>query len=306
MALTMKFANDRMTDPVLQQERLHHLTRSDRNAWGEQQEELIRDLCPFPISYDVNANQPTNFSEYSYTEFAGGMKLCTQSIDINTRLIKQAAEESNNESYDELLEAKWKNILKDKYKLDRADTKSYPETVIFLPGNNVLDLMNWELIARVILEIDDVMIKPHPLIDEKAAEKIAHKVGWNRIINPNESGMDYLLNAKTIYSGSVSELTIVGALYDKKVINLGNFFNECLGAYYPLTRQMFLSDNPKQTILNVMNCDYSGFIFPWMSPAQVENRIVKFYNESLRLRKIYSPLYIMPPPPPPPRKNKGE
>lgn len=264
------------------------ITRSNRNAWAEKLEPIIRSMSPFPITYDVCSTQPTNFSEYTYTEFAGGVYVATQSVEINARIMKEAAA---TECDTDSVAAEWEAIIQDKYELEDAPG-DFPETVIFMPANNCLELISYETLSRVSHENDQVRVKPHPLIDPEANKTIASKVGWNKMIPPKSSGMQYLKNAKEIYAASCSELSILGALLGKKVHNIGVFFHEAEGAYYPMTRAMFLSEDQRDTVLRMAACEFSGLIFPWHTEDQVKDRLEKFFAKSLELREIHSPLHV--------------
>lgn len=286
----MKYANVLMSDTKTHDDRLvGKIERSDRNAWAETLEPTIRRLSPFPISYDVTTTQPSNFSEYTYTEFAGGVYISTQSVDINCRIMNLAAKE---ECTDKDFLARWSNIIKDKYKLDCDESEDYPEKIVFLPANNCMDLISFESLCRVIHEDDKARVKPHPLIDEQATKTIALKVGWNKMIPAKKSGMHYLHNSKIVYSSSCSELCVLGAMLGKDVRNVGNFFHESEGAYYAMTREIFLSEDPQKAIKNMASCEYSGIIFPWHTEEEAEARVKAFFEKSLQIRKQYAPLHV--------------
>lgn len=286
----MKYSHVLMSSQDTHNERLGgQITRSDRNKWAEKLEPIIRAKSPYPITYDVCSTQPTNFSEYTYTEFAGGVYLSTQSIEINARIMDEA---SRTDGEVEHIGDLWKEIITDKYNLDETQAFDFPEIVVFMPANNCLELVSYEVLSRAVHEDDRVRVKPHPLIDEDANKAIASKVGWNKMIPPKASGMQYLKNSNEIYAASCSELAIIGALLDKKVHNLGVFFHEAEGAYYPMTRAMFLSSNQRDTVLRMAACDYSGLIFPWHSEQEATDRIDKFFAKSLEMRRIHSPLHV--------------
>lgn len=288
----MKYNEVLMSSADTHRQRLANMaTRSDRNKWAENLEPIIRDISPFPISYDVTSVQPANFSEYTYTEFGGGVYILSQSVDINCRLMALAAKHGGGEELSQI-EQNWKAIVKDKYNLEQSSMQEFPEKVVFTPANNCLDQISWEILCRAVHEDDSVMVKPHPIIDPEANKMLAQRVGWNKLIPKKESGMEYMLNSKEVYASSCSELSILAALFDKKVHNLGNFFHESEGAYYPITRQMFSSDDHKKEILSMMACDFSGLIFPWHNEEQVIKRVKAFFDKSLELRDMYSPLYV--------------
>jgi len=288
----MKFANVLMSSTKTHRDRLADMvTRSDRNQWAESIEPIVRELSPFPTSYDVAATQGTNFAEFTYTEFAGGVFITTQSIDINTRLLELA---SQWEGDTKEVEENWPNIIKDKYELHRENEEDfkYPEVVILTPANNAFDLMSWETMCRVCHDDDNAKIKPHPLCDEDGVRKMVERVGWNKIIPWDHSGMDYLLNCKEAWTTSCSELTMIGALFGKKVHNMGNYFHEADGAYFPLTRKVFYAEDQKDCALRMAACDFSGLIFPWQSEEEIKMRIEKYYEKALELRQKYKPLYV--------------
>lgn len=285
----MKYANVLMSAPDTHKDRLANVVkRSNRNNWAESLEQTIRAASPFPISYDVCATQGTNFSEYTYTEFAGGVYVCTQSIEINARIMAEAASWEGDTA--ETAE-KWEAIIEDKYDLNDPEGE-YPEKILFMPANNCLDLISLETLSRVCHEVEELKVKPHPLIDPEANKSLATKAGWHRMIPPSASGMKYLKNSKEIYAASCSELSVLGALLNKKVHNIGNFFNESSGAYYPMTRAMFLSEDQRDTILRMVSCEFSGIIFPWHTEEQVTERLNRFFTKSLELKRIHAPLHV--------------
>lgn len=292
----MKYANVLMSSTDTHKDRLANMvTRSDRNKWAESLEPVIRSSSPFPISYDVCATQGADFSEYTYTEFAGGIYVSTQSMDINTRIMLEASKWKGDTKD---TAEKWTGIIKDKYELDEPEG-DYPEKVLFMPANNCLDLISLEALSRALHENQDIRVKPHPLIDKEANKSLAIKAGWNRMIPQSASGMKYLQNSKEIYAASCSELSLIGALLGKKVHNIGNFFNESEGAYFPMTRAMFLSKDQRDTVLRMVSCEFSGIIFPWHTEAQVAHRIKSFFDKSLELREIHSPVHVRVPKRPP-------
>jgi hypothetical protein len=288
----MRFANVLMSSPETHKKRLADMvTRSERNQWAESMEPLIREMAPFPTSYDVAATQKTNFAEFTYTEFAGGVFLTSQSIDINTRLLNLALQEGGDTNP---IEQNWPSMIVDKYELYKEEEDYiYPETMIFTPANNAFDLLSWETVCRVCHENDDVRVKPHPLCDADGVKQIVDRVGWNKIIPKGHSGMDYMINSSEVYGTSCSELTVTAALLGKKVRNVGNFFHEADGAYYSITREIFLNEDQQAAVLNMAACEFSGLIFPWQSEEEIKTRIAKHYEKALELRKAYSPLYVM-------------
>ena len=287
----MKFSNDKMTSATVQQQKIGNFAkRSIRNKWAESIEDMVRDLSPYPISYDVNSTQNTNFSEFAYTEIIGGVWITTQSLEVNCRLIDFASKE--NSTNDNLVALK--DIVSDKYELKIVqDADATLKRVCFLPGHNLLDVASVETISRLAHEEGDVYFKPHPITNDDAIKLIATRVGWNRIIHKDISGFQVLNNCEEVYTSSASEMMITGTVLDKKVFNISNFFNEGSGTYHPISRVIFNSHKKgipeaKQSLNNIIDCEWSGIIFPFHK--NVEQRIKAYYKKALELRELYKPL----------------
>lgn len=291
----MRFSNILMSDPNTHNKgRLNNLSRTKRNSWAESIELNIRECCPYPITYDVTAVQPTAFTEYSYTEILGGMFLQTLSIDINTRLIQLASEEESND-YSSILKLKY--ILEDKYKLseDIPDKYKNVKNIIILPGHNIIELASQDFVMRAMKEAEDVMIKPHPLTNDHFLGVIAGMVGgWEKIIPATLSGYYFLKNAENIYITTGSEMAISAIALDKTIHNISAYKHESTGSYYTISRILFNypKDIALQKLVNIINCKWSGILFPWQK--DYAERAKAFYSKSLELRSKYKPLHSTP------------
>jgi hypothetical protein len=261
------------------------LGRTERNDWGKTIEDKIIGLCPKPISYDVDSTQPINFTEYSYTEFMGGIMLNTQNLDINCILMRESSQ--NKSDIDSLSELS--NIFTDKYNLNEIKTSSFPKDVCFFVGQNMFDIMSSENISRLAFENDDFCVKLHPLTSEDSARHVAGFVGWDKILDSQLSGVQLLKNCETAYVSTATELCAAAVMLDKKIVNVSNFFNESSGIYYSINSILFNSKEPKTLLNNMVNDKSSGLLFPWMN--DIDERINAYFNKTLKLREIYKPLY---------------
>ena len=283
----MKYSQERMSDPAVQINKIgEDLKRSKRNEWGNSVEELIRAHSPYPITYDVNCLQGRNFTEYSYTELVGGMLIKTQSADINTRLIHFCAGQKS--SVDVL--DQWESIIADKYDLnsDLPDLYSDIEDIVFLPGDNLSDLINRDNLHRLLHENPKAMIKPHPISNDAHMMSLYRDYGANRIIPAHLSGLKLLKNAKRIFTSSASELGIVATILGKEIYNIGMFRYEAIGTYYMITRVLFLAEDKRQALANIVNCVWSGCIFPWQD--NIEERIGSYYQSTLEMKDEFKAL----------------
>lgn len=280
----MKYANERMSDPAVQINKIgEDLKRSARNEWGNSVEEMIRGMAPYPITYDVNCLQGQNFSEYSYTELVGGMMIRTQSTDINVRLTHFCAgQQSSLDVLDQ-----WKEIITDKYELvnDLPDKYSQIDDIVFIPGDNMSDLTNRDNLHRLMHESPNAMIKPHPLTNDDYFLSLCREYGSHRILPPDLSGLKLLNNAKRVFTGSASELGIIATILGKDIYNMGSFRHEAIGTYYCITRILFIAEDRRQALANIANCVWSGCVFPWQD--NLEERIASYYQSTLEIKEEF-------------------
>jgi len=261
--------------------------RSNRNDWAMLIEDIIIEKAPKPISYDVDSTQPVNFTEYSYTEYLGGIMINTQSIDINARGLQLSSEIDSEYDNTENL----KKVMKDKYILESINNEEYPKHVCFFAGQNMFDIMSKEIISRLAFENDEFYVKLHPLTDDIQSGNISRIVGWDKIINPKLSGFELLKNCEVAYTSTASELCSAAVIYGKKVVNVSDFFTESIGIYYPINRILTIDGiNSKKMLNNMINDKSSGLLFPWME--DIEERIDLYFKRTLELREIYKPLYV--------------
>jgi len=267
----------------------NNIEQSKRNEWGRTIEDKILSSAPYPISYDVDSTQPINFSEFSYTEFMGGVILNTQSIEINTRNILKCSEYNYKDSkyHIDLLKEK----LDDKYELETIEgTIPKIDEVIFIPGHNMFDIINHDLKDRIGFENPNAILKAHPLTDVKELNKIRGTFGWNRTIRGKISGMELLKKCEKAWVTSATELCTAAVVLDKDIGNITTFKNESVGIYYPINRILFKEQKEnRQKVLNcIIETKHSGLLFPWMD--DIDERIQAFFEETIKLKEHYRPI----------------
>lgn len=284
------FTNSRMASPDMHAARLGtDVVRSNRSAWAESMEGAIRGSSPYPITYDVSQTQSANFQEYAYTELASGVWIYTQSLEINCRLFELASKQDTSGELDGFSAG-----ISDKYKLQDVDSRwENRKKVCFLPGHNMLDVASIEVIARLMHEDQDAVVKPHPITNDEALGYIKTRLGASRVAPKDVSG-DYLMkNCETAYVTSASEIAITATALGKKVVNISNFFNEGSGAYHSISRVLFAKHKEgikeaQNALRNILHCGYSGILFD--GQVDIDSRISAYYAKTLELRDVYRPI----------------
>lgn len=291
-----RLAENKMADKFNERKKIGpYANRSSRNNWASDNEELVRSLSPWPITYDVSSVQDTNFSEFTYTEFAGGgLWATTQSREVNCRLIDFASKIDSGKEGEELFE-KFVASFSDKYELEELDEK-YKDVkhAVFLPGHNLLDLVDTTLLEKLLREEDDVIVKPHPLTHNDALKMISKKCGWQKVLPKNVSGAKLMEQCETVYSTTASEMIITGAALGKTVYDLSLWSASGAGVYQPFHRIITYiqkregKEAAKKAIANILACPWSGVVFEFM--PDYEERLKLYFDKALELRELYRPL----------------
>lgn len=288
----MRMSDQLMSDSAVQAAKIGGFAqRSCRSQWAESVEPLVRALSPFPITYDVSQTQGTGFSEYTYTEFSGGVWVMTQSLELNARLFHFVAQEPSHGGLDAFIES-----LSDKYQLAQDSEWIGRKKVVFMPGHNLMDVASVEMIARLVTEDEAVVIKPHPITNHETLRALARHVGWNKMVPKDVSGYALLQGCEVVYTTSASEMAITGTALGKRVVNVSNFFNEGAGTYHPISRLLFLAHQnhgvaaAQSVLANILHSRHSGLLFPFQS--DIEERLEAYYSRSLELRERYKPLAL--------------
>jgi hypothetical protein len=288
----------RMDDKETQGEKIGDLAvRSNRSEWAESLETNFRSKAPFPASYDIECRQTTNFSEFSYTELLNGFWGISQSPEINCRVIQEASTIHNDQNFDHIL-----NSIQDKYEQVNINPNIHYDKVCFLPGSNKLDAVDISLIKRLVYEEDNIFFKLHPITVTPAINMIKSVVGLSRIIPGDVSAAQIIKNTSEVYTTSCSEMVLTATILGKKLFNISKFEEEGTGAYFPISRILYLEHKrngiqaAQQKLLNIFNCSFSGTFFPWQS--DIDERIEAFFKTTLNYRLLLKPMAITAPPKP--------
>lgn len=272
------------------------VVKNDQLKCLEKIEDYLQQIAPLPINYDLNRPQPWYFTEYSYTEFMGGIIVSPMSDEIATRHIINSMKYPSNFDAEDIIMKRLKqyNTL-DKYQSLKEPTGKYSHfnALVILPGSNILhSTVSKEKLTEVMWSRDDVNIKPHPLTTKKQFYELQKEFGIHRVFHPLQSGWRLLEMADEIYSTSTTELAMYATLMNKPVKSIGNIFYERTGAYYPVFRNIanLPPKKAKSNLLKILNSDRSGIVF--IEDSNYEEKLNKYFDSTMKMRKKYKPLVI--------------
>lgn len=288
--VTLAKHNIRMSDPEVRERvgsPLHGLRRPHL-LQIEPLEEIVRELSPLPISYDICRAQPPFFEEFTYTEMMGGMVVFPQSCELAARVVERAAENFLGGTV-----PAWfvESLLAtgDKYSLDSVD-KVYDQIVI-LPGSNLFEEMVCKhTLTRVMHENPDAMLKPHPLTNDHTLTKLGRLFGYRRVLEPKASGWAYLKAAKKVYYTTATEMGLYAILMGKQVGSVTNIRNEGRGTFAPfyrLCRADLTEAQRAGTLAHALYAPGSGFVLP--GAPDVRESLRMFFEAAMELREFFRP-----------------
>lgn len=259
-------------------------------------ENYVQAKSPLPINYDLNRPQPWYFTEYSYTEFMGGIIVSPMSDEIATRhMIHSMKYRSHFDAESVILQRLKQNNNLDKYNSLQEPSGKYAHfnALVILPGSNILhSTVSKEKLSEVMWLRDDVNIKPHPLTTKKNFYELQKEFGVHRVFHPMQSGWRLVEMASEVYTTSTTELAMYATLMNKKVTSIGNIFYERTGAYYPVFRNIanLPPKKAKTNLLKILNSDRSGIVF--IEDSKYEEKLDGYFNSTMKMRKNYKPLVI--------------
>lgn len=259
---------------------------------------LLRTLCPLPLTYDIGRLQLPYFSEYTYNDSMDAIYVSPQSTEVAARMSAMALEDETHPRFDFTIAfEKSRNKLNthDKYDLSEPNFE-FPKKVIFPPGSNLFSKMvSRENLYRLMHEDESVMIKAHPLTNNDLLRKLGRDFGYHRLLSPNTGAHAILENVDVMWGTAASEMPIRAALLGKKVLNIGNFFEENQGSHLPINRLLWNKSGEEAKIraTRVLGSPLGGFFFP--EDPNLESNIKLYFRETMKIRernKTYT--YVMP------------
>lgn len=253
-------------------------------------EDLVRELSPLPVSYDVGRGQPPYFTEFTYSEMLGAFFVNPQSSEMAYRVVQEACDRGR-QGFDAAAAVLAR--AGDKYTLDGAPAGPLPKQVAFIPGSNCFqEMASKEVLMRLAHEQPDLIFKPHPMTSDGTLRQLGMLVGYQRIAKPLESGWAYLLAAEEVWATTCTEMGLYAALLGKKVRNCGHVRHEAFGAFAPFYRLIWNKDvrQAADALRLALNSYGSGFIHP--DDPDVEGKMRSALDLAMELRQPFKPLAL--------------
>ena len=251
-------------------------------------ENKVFNLSPLPTTYDVVAIQPPYFSEFSYFDCFGGLFVSTLNEEINARVVQHSIKDVKEDCS---ITTSFLSQFHDKYVMKSPVMEQTPRRIVFYPGSNMLHVVDLGKVDRYLFENPDAMIKPHPVMTDEGLRMIASRFGYWRIIDPKESGIEYLKRCDEICYTSNSEIGIAAAFLDIPAYECTREeFKPRLG--YATIYKLFKDGNTtlnKQIVNRVFGARTSGMVMPWHDDK--EGRLREYFEFAMTWREVFKPYW---------------
>lgn len=249
-------------------------------------EQIYIKHAPLPCSFDISPIQPYYFSEYTYHDVFGGIMGGSMNEEVNARIVDASI---NNTTPDTQQIELFKKQLADKYVLNKELSEPNATKIIFLPGSNLLHVINNDVVDKALFEDETIRIKPHPIMTPEGLKMLGRRYGYWRIIPPSESGIQYLLRCKQVWSTMNSEIGLICAALKIPCIDATKMVYMQKLTYAAIQRLFKNNDvNHNYDIFaRLLTSEKSGFLMPWHT--DLDNRARQFFALAMQIRQVFKP-----------------
>ncbi|MGL4999971.1 MAG: hypothetical protein ACRC5T_13490 [Cetobacterium sp.] len=165
--------------------------------------------------------------------------------------------------------------MEDKYNLSFFPSDVELNSVIILPGSNILDIIvdDFKLIRAVS---DGAYVKPHPFTSLKDIQYLEQMFG-NKVLNKDIGGCEVIKKAKRVYVTGSSELALYSVLLGKVIIDISKDVNYKIGSYQSIYAVVMEYPHYIRPIIleQILSHKNSGIFFPFdIEEKNLENFIL--------------------------------
>lgn len=216
--------------------------------------------------------QNTTIKGISYHDVLGGIKLGTRNAELNCRLIDYVLSKKQNTH---LVNIKFT----DKYVLNTNKTKY--KKVMFLPGSNLFNVIDWEKVSEILIDNPEIVLKTHPVTNNSSIKFLKNNFN-NKVIDGTNS-KELLNHAEVIWTSYNSEIGLIAAYNSIPFGNICKWSDSFKLIYSPVYRHFKYKNlkHNKQIIDTILSSDESGFIFPNQTDYKI--RIDNWFKNLLKI-----------------------
>lgn len=282
--------NERIGDKIEKSPTLYHLKEVEKYFLNAVRKYKIE------ASYDVIANELPYFKTFNYTEWAHSFIIHPLQQDLRMQQMRDAYNDNAEVKVDyvDYFANKIKNKQSNKYThLVKDDTNPPREHLVVLVGSNKLKervCLN-KLIWIANKYEDDVYFKPHPMTTHALIGELKDILGEDKVLHRDADMYEFLLEAKTIHTTTMTESLVYAVCLDKEVDPVDVYNKAEQGSFYHINKFLFDEENPKEWINRTFNSPKCGIINPEVD-SDWKNKVDSYLEYINNVRKSYKDKYI--------------
>lgn len=249
-------------------------------------EEIYLKHAPFPCTFDVSPIQKFYFDEFTYHDVFGGIFGGSMNEEVNARIVETSIKDINP---DYSFTKKLVENINDKYVLKTNLSEPKVKKIIFFPGSNLLHVVNLDAVDKILFEDESVLIKPHPIMTPEGLRELGIRYGYRRLIDPSESGINYLLNCDMCWGTMNSEIGLISAALKKPYHDVTKMTYMQKLTYATIHRLMKNGDIDYnyEILSKVLTSKSSGLLMPWHE--DLDDRAKEFFKLAMEIREVFKP-----------------
>lgn len=217
----------------------------------------------------------------TYADCMGGIRLSSRNMELNCRHYDNivSREVEGTTIFDKVIIG-----LKDKYSLGQY--KSDHKNIIFLPGSNLSDALDYEKIDEIIIDYN-AAVKPHPIYVEESLDDLKRDLEDTDWIDHEVSGMECLQNCEIMWTPWSSEMGLIAAMMDIQFGTITKWEKAHRCTYSEIYRKFKYKNKVynKEVMRKLLESKDSGFIFPWQE--DYKERLRSFFESITSYKEGY-------------------
>lgn len=240
--------------------------------------------------YDVVANELPYFKTFSYTEIGHSFFMYPLQQELRVQQLNDAYEDSSKEvSGDWVAYFRERALEKGANKYTHIKSHNIeprPHLIIPVGSNKLKDTVCLNKIFYIINTYgrENIYFKPHPLTTHQLVGEMKDRLGEEVVLERDADMYSLIAGAETIHTTHMSESAIYAVCLDKTIDPIDVYNVVHRGSYYPISRNLFNSSNPKKWIQKAFSSYKSGIVNPDLDHNWRE-KVDKYLDYMLGLRE---------------------
>ena len=249
-------------------------------------------------SFDCMADENTYFKTINYTTYAGMFIMHPLSLSLQIfQMYDAKADNLASAGHVEWVERNLKEGVASKYVTKTGDEFSikqhdpYTSVMVLAGSNKVFEHTSKVKLERLTRKLGSKLIlKPHPITDDKTLREIIKNKGDAQIADKHEDVYSIIKKSDNVYTTHISETALTGLILGKKVFPMDPFRKRLVGSFFHINHFCFSETNPLDVVSSIFASPKSGVVHPDVD-SDWKGKIDSYFDYIMTQRKIQKSYY---------------